>query len=127
MSSDVTLDDDAVKACADLVGRTGAKTFQIGYDEDPPRRWYAYAQYKGARLTVEDCRGPVEAADALSRKLLTGGKCTHCGGLITLTDAGAVAFPRHFTDGSEVTEETARAMPHCRWRRMGGKWERGCA
>ena len=27
----MNLDEDAVKACADLVGRTGATEFQIGY------------------------------------------------------------------------------------------------
>ncbi len=127
----VVRDDDAVRACADLVGRTGAKSFQIGYLHDgvpvAEAGWYAYAQYKGTRLSVEDQPGPVEACDALARKLLTGAKCAHCGGLVTLSDAGATVFPgATFTDGSTLTETDARSLPHCRWRRNGDKWTAGC-
>ncbi len=35
----MNLDEDALIAATDLVGRTGAKEFQIGYlNDDPPHR-----------------------------------------------------------------------------------------
>lgn len=105
------LDDDAVEACVDLIRRTGATGFEIGYlHEDVPVEeagWYAHARYRGARITVDDQPGPVEAADALSRRLLTGAHCQHCGRLVTLS--APIARPAQ-----------------CRWRRMGNKWTRGC-
>jgi hypothetical protein len=70
------MDEDALLAAVELVGRTGAKGFQIGFvhDDVPVAEagWYAYAQYKGARVTAEDKAGPIEAAEALARQLLTG-------------------------------------------------------
>lgn len=122
------IDQDAITACADLVGRTGAKEFQIGYlNDEPPHKWYAHAQWKGARIGVEDHAGPVEAADALCRRLLTGAKCTGCGGLVALSDAGATAFRNPvMADGSTWSAEEAAAATQCRWRRMGPKWVMGC-
>jgi hypothetical protein len=100
------LDEDAVIACFDLAGRTGAQGAEIGYlNDEPPHGWYAHAKYRGARIVVEDLDGPVEAADALARRLLAGGKCTHCKRTVVLSGDGLV----------------------CRWRRMGPRWERGCA
>lgn len=123
-----SLDEDAFFAAADLVGRTGAKEFQFGYlNDDPPHQWYAHAQYKGARITAEDCAGPVEAAETLARKLLTGGKCTSCGGLIALSGSGAYAFRSPvMADGSRWTAQEAAAAGQCRWTRMGRRWEAGC-
>lgn len=53
---------------------------------------------------MDETRGPTEAADGLSRRLLTGGQCTHCKQKIVLNskDQG------------------------CRWRRLGDRWERAC-
>lgn len=123
--------DDAAIAAVDLVGRSGATDFTWGYlhDDVPSEEagWYAHAQYRGARITVEDQPGPVEAMEALARKVLTGGKCTGCGRLVALSDAGAVAYERsHLVDGSEWTIEQARAAGQCRWRRVGKRWEMGC-
>jgi hypothetical protein len=102
-------DEDAFHAAADLIGRTGAVSFQVGYlhDDVPAEQagWYAHAQYRGARVTAEDHRNPVDAAEALARRLLTGGKCTKCGKLISLGDSGPDS---------------------CRWTRMGKRWEAGC-
>jgi hypothetical protein len=123
-------DDDAIIACADLVGRTGAREFQIGYvhDDVPVHEagWFAHATYQGARITEDDHRGPVEAADALCRRLLTGARCTHCNGLVALSDSGAVAYGGRMADGTVFTHEQAKAARQCRWRRMGPKWVRGC-
>jgi hypothetical protein len=123
-----TLDDGAMIACADLVGRTGAKEFQIGFlNDEPPHQWYAHASYKGARIGVEDQPGPVEAADALCRRLLTGARCTGCGSLVALSDSGATAYGNPvMADGSRWTVQEAAAAGQCRWRRMGPKWVMGC-
>lgn len=125
----MNLDQDAVIACADLVGRAGATEFQIGYlhDDVPADQagWYAHAQYKGARITAEDHPGPAEAADALACQLLAGARC-RCGRLVALSDHGAVAFEGQMADGSTWSVEEARAAGQCRWRRVGPRWEMGC-
>lgn len=125
---DIEGDADALIACVDLVGRTGAKDFQIGYlHDDVPvaeAAWYAHAQYQGARITAQDHPSPALAAEALARRLLDGGRCTHCNGLIALSSAGAMFYPgRQMTDGSRWTD----AKHTCRWRRVGQAWVRGCA
>lgn len=103
------MDEDAVIACVDLAGRTGARHMEIGFiNDDPPHQWYCQATYKGARIVVEDLPGPVEAADAFARRLLSGAKCTHCRRRVVLSAAAAEGVV-------------------CRWRRMGPRWERGCA
>ncbi len=123
------IDQDAVIACADLIGRTGATGFQIGYlhDDVPVEEagWFAYAQFRGARITEDNHRGPVEAAEALARRILTGGKC-RCGKLVSLSDDGAVAFGGRMADGSTFTIEEAKAAGQCRWTRIGARWEMGC-
>lgn len=127
----MNLDEDAIIAAIDVVGRSGAREFEIGYlhEDVPPDQaaWWAKAQYRGARISVEDHRGPVEAAEALARRILTGAKCTGCGRLVALSDAGAYAYEStHLTDGTEWTAEQARAAGQCRWTRVGRRWEMGC-
>lgn len=121
---------EVLDAAVELVGRTGAREMQIGYlhDDVPVAEagWWAHAQLRGARIMVENHRGPDEAAEALAVKLLTGGMCTHCRGLIALRDDGAVAYAGSLADGSEMTERRARSMSQCRWRRQGSRWVRGC-
>ncbi|WP_433225501.1 hypothetical protein [Actinomadura formosensis] len=126
----MNFDDDALLAAVDLVGRTGATNFQIGYLHDgvpaDQAGWYAHAQYRGARITAEDHRHPVEAAEALARRLLDGAKCAHCGGLVALSDDGAMAYNTRLVDGTRWTVEQATAAGLCHWRRVGPRWERGC-
>jgi hypothetical protein len=99
--------EDAVIACADLVGRCGAREFEIGYlhDDVPVAEagWYASAFYQGARITVDDQTHPALAAEGLALRLLDGAIC-RC----TRPVASATA-----QDG-------------CRWRRVGRRWEPGC-
>lgn len=111
---EIEVDEDAVIACVDLVGRTGAKDFEIGYLRDEESEghpvpsseagWYAKCTWQGHKLVVDEQSGPSEAADGLSRRLLSGGLCTHCKKKVTL--------------GSDPDG--------CRWRRMAERWERGC-
>lgn len=126
----IGLDRDAIVACADLVGRSGATQFQIGYLHDgvpvEEAGWYAHAQLRGARITVENHSSPDEAADALSRRILTGGQCQHCRGLVALSDDGAMAFNSTLANGERWTIEQQRQAGQRRWRRLGDRWVRGC-
>lgn len=127
----IVMDQDAMYAALDLVGRTGAQGLEFGYlNEGVPIEkadWYAHAQYRGARITVEHHTGPVEALEALARRLLDGGMCARCGGLVALSDDGAMAYPNAvWADGEKRDLAALRANPLCRWRRMGPRWEPGC-
>jgi hypothetical protein len=127
----MNLDADDVMAAVDLVGRTGARSLEIGYlhDNVPAEEagWYAQVQYKGARVIEENHRGPAEALEALARRILTGAKCNHCKGLVALSAGGALAYAAStLTDGTRWTAEQARAAGQCRWRREGRRWVRGC-
>lgn len=124
-------DEDAVLAVADLVERSGGRGVDVGYlHEGVPVEeagWYAKATYKGVRLIEEDHRGPVEACEALARRILTGGQCTHCGGLVTLSDQGGMAYEKAtLISGKTWTAEQAAAAGQCRWTRQGRRWTRGC-
>lgn len=101
--------DDIVIACVDLVGRTGAKGFEIGHDEGDPARWHAFAMYRGARVMSADHASPTAAALGLAERLLRGAQC-RCGKPVTLSDARALAG----------------TLEGCRWRLLGKRWEPGC-
>ncbi|MCP2363043.1 hypothetical protein HD597_010063 [Nonomuraea thailandensis] len=124
------MDDDALIAAVDLVGRTGARGIEIGYLHDnvpvEEAAWYAHVQYRGTSITEENHRGPVEAAEALARQLLTGAMCNHCKKLVALSDDGATAYNGTLLNGTRWTVEQARAAGQCRWRRIGPRWARGC-
>jgi hypothetical protein len=124
-------DEDAVKACADLVARTGATSFEAGYlHEGVPvaeAGWWATAVYQGAKITAEDKASPGEACDALADRLLSGAQCQHCKGLVALSDRGAFAFRKAtLATGQRWDAEDAAKAPQCRWTRTGARWERGC-
>ncbi|GII88245.1 hypothetical protein Ssi03_62350 [Sphaerisporangium siamense] len=132
MNLDEDLDEEVVLAALDLVGRTGAKQLQVGFlHEGVPVQeasWYAHAQYHGARITEENHKGPAEALEALARRLLTGAKCVHCGGLVTLPgEAPSAHVAGTLTDGTRWTAEQASAAGQCRWTRIGPRWARECA
>ncbi|WP_047891760.1 hypothetical protein [Micromonospora sp. RV43] len=119
-----------VLACTDLIARAGGRQFELGYlhDDVPVDQagWYAHVQYRGVRLFVEDQPGPAEAADALARKLLTGGRC-RCGRLVALSRDGAITYEdATMADGSRWTVAQARAAGQCLWRRVGARWEPAC-
>jgi hypothetical protein len=124
------IDEDALFAAVDLVSRTGAKGFEIGYlhDDVPTAKagWYAHAQYRGARITCADQPHPIAAAEGLARRLLSGGKCVHCGRLISLNPAGAYARDATLIDGSPWLVEQQISAGICPWRRDGRTWVRGC-
>jgi hypothetical protein len=125
-----SLDQDAVLAAANLADRAGARSFKIGYlhDDVPVDQadWYAEAQYKGVRIIAEHHPGPVEAAEALARRLLDGAKC-RCGRLVALSDDGAMGYrDAKLLDGTTWTPTQAAKAGQCRWTRLGKRWEPGC-
>jgi hypothetical protein len=122
------LDEDELIAAVDLVARTGATHFQVEYlPEGPPETiWYAYAQYRGARIISEGHPGPVEAAAGLALRILTGAKCK-CGKLVTLDGVKGLAFMRPImADGERFTLSQARTAGLCHWTRTGARWSSGC-
>jgi hypothetical protein len=126
----VDIDEDEMNACVDLVARTGATGLRYGPGRDgvptAEADWWAYAQYRGARICVEHQAGPLEALGALCRRLMTGAQCA-CGRLIALSDDEAVAFPTgRLLDGSAWGVEQAQRAGQCRWRRVGPRWVRSC-
>jgi hypothetical protein len=120
-------DEQAVTACMEVVGRTGATDFQIGYLEDSLADWYAHAQYRGARITVEGHASPVAACNALVERLLNGAQCQHCKGAVTTTPAGLLAFDGTLTTGEAWTAEQQARAGLCVWQRKAERWVRGCA
>lgn len=127
-------DLDALKACVDLVGRSGGQGFEVGYlhDDAPIERagWWAHAQFRGARISVENQPGPAAAATALAVRVLTGAKC-QCGSLVQLSDGGATfmgtrANPAVLADGTTWSAAEAEAAGQCRWVREGPRWVKGC-
>jgi hypothetical protein len=133
----IALDQDAVIAAADLADRAGARSLTVGWDcphapdaDDEHAceqvTWHATAQFKGTRVTVERHPGPVEAVEALARRLLTGARC-RCGKLVALSDEGAWVDPGGtLLDGTRLTPKQAKRMGQCRWTRRGKRWEPGC-
>lgn len=122
-------DEDRLIAAADLVARTGAREFQVGYLNDDAARpdWYAHASYQGARITAGEHRSPAEAAEALAVRLLTGAQCQHCGGLVALDPSGAVAFrSATLTTGARWNAADAAKTRQCLWQRTGRRWDRSC-
>lgn len=122
--------EDVIIACADLVGRSGALGFEIGYlhDDVPSAEaaWYAHAQLRGARLIAEDHTSPAEAAQALAERILKGGKCK-CGKLVTTSADGAFAFFKaHTVDGQSWGAKEAARAGQCLWRRVGRRWVSAC-
>lgn len=105
------VDEDALYAGVDLVARSGANNLEFGHLDDTPdvadARWWATATFQGAKLMEDNHRGPVEAVEALARRILAGGRCAWC--TLPVTLAG---------DGTDPDT--------CRWRRVGAHWDRGC-
>ena len=106
---DFDLDEEALQAGIDLCGRSGARSIEIGFQNEDATSiedadWYATASLKGARLSAEHKEDPVEAVEALARKVLRGARCRRCGKTIKL----------------------GRTSSGCRWTRDGERWKPGC-
>ena len=79
---DKTPDDPRFIAGVDLVGRTGAKSFQIRYsDDEKPTVWMAVGEWirdGKSRYNVGASTGPLGALFDLLDKSIDGGICQHC-------------------------------------------------
>lgn len=77
------LNTDLLNATIELIGRTGAKAFRLGWvDEEPelpqyPHIWYATARYEKGHEAAA-AMDPVGAVTRLAEQLIDGGKCQHC-------------------------------------------------
>lgn len=98
----------------EMVGRTGARSFQLGYlvDDPPPgvANWYAEAEYRTGTLVTDSCMTPWEAAEALADATRAGARCRWCG--------------RPISWGDRPSGKRRRKL--CWWRKVAGRWERGC-
>lgn len=87
--------DPRFLAGVQLIERTGARMFRIGWSDDddgPPVVWYATAEWgldpstgrplpKGGRIRAEAAAAmtPLGAVLRLCERIIDGGECTHCG------------------------------------------------
>lgn len=71
--------DERIKAGVDLIGRTGAKQFQIRYsDDEKPVIWFAVAIWEDSKYETAAGADPLQAVMRLCERLIDGGICTHC-------------------------------------------------
>jgi hypothetical protein len=118
---------DRLLAAVDVVGRSGATNLNAGIFNENDSDWYAEVEFGDKILGVEHYPSVEDALDALAKRLLTGGQCAHCGGLVALSPIGAVFYPNaKMADGREFTLEDAMSKPQCHWRREGPLWVKGC-
>lgn len=78
MSDDYRLDPKFI-AGVELIGRTGSRSFRLGWSDDgnDPTVWYAVATYdRGAEAA--GALDPVKAVLRLCEQIIDGGICTHC-------------------------------------------------
>ena len=96
----------------EMVGRMGAQSFTLGYlvDDPPPgaANWYAEAEFRSGTLITDPQLTPADAADALVAMLQRDARCAWCGRPVSWGD------------------RPAQGSGKCWWRRIGGRWERGC-
>jgi hypothetical protein len=85
-------------AAIDLLGRTGARSFQLRYhDDEKPVVWLAVAAYERDRRELHETDAaltPLLAVERLLERLVDGGVCIHCGrptAIETVADPGIVA------------------------------------
>src|SRR5580765_8833229 len=96
---DFSIDDPRFNAALDMIGRTGAQSMQIRFqDDEEPTVWIAVAQYgvdenhvpqpEGGEITykIGAALHPVHALMELLNQAVDGGECTYChrGTAITL-------------------------------------------
>lgn len=109
-------DMDILVAAYDLIGRAGASDFEVGYDTDQPadRWWFAQCTYgdTGAHR-AQWYTSAHDAAERLARRIVNGGRCTHCGKVSSL-------------QGARGDQRPPGQPGVCFWTRTGKRWERGC-
>ena len=73
------IDDPRFIPATEMIGRTGAKSFQMRYsDDEDPTVWIAVAVYSERTFECAAASDPVGAVLRLCDQLVDGGQCTHC-------------------------------------------------
>jgi hypothetical protein len=72
--------DPRLAAAVALIGRTGADSFQLRFnDDEAPVVWIAVAEYSSLGHHETDASlDPVRAVLRLAERLVDGGQCMHC-------------------------------------------------
>lgn len=77
MNDDFRLDPRFVAGVA-LIGRTGATSFRVGWnDEGTPVAWFAVAQWPHGSEAA-GAVNPIDAVLRLCEQIIDGGMCAHC-------------------------------------------------
>lgn len=72
-------EDPRFVAAINLIGRTGATSWQIRYSDDrAPIVWVTIAEYPGERFETASALNPLTALLRLCDQLVDGGQCLHC-------------------------------------------------
>lgn len=125
------LDQNAIVAIGRLIGQTGADDFTYGHiDQDPSKpTWYVRANYpNGSHIIVDGCDDPMQAAERMAVKLLSGSICRRCGKVVSVGDylvpygQGVTAQGQPVVTSPEQVEREGL----CTWERQGDKWTSGC-
>lgn len=95
----------------EMVERTGAQNFEVGYlNEDAKRMqdadWFATARFRGTMVKTEHHASPVTAAETLMTLLMRDAKCRFC--------------------DRKISWGRAELKKRCLWRQVDGRWLRGC-
>jgi hypothetical protein len=89
VSQHPAIQDDKLVAVVDLLGRTGAKEFQIRYcEEETPVVWIASARW-GEVWQAAGGMTPWSAVFRLAEATMDGGHCTHCNRMTAVDDKPA--------------------------------------
>lgn len=75
------MDSPKMIAGVDLIRRTGAKDFRVGYsdpEDGEPVVWYACSIYPGGQSEAAAAMDPEKAVLRLCEELIDGGTCAHC-------------------------------------------------
>ena len=121
-------DADVVNAAVDLAGRSGATGFEFAHT-DPgagPVTWFATVEFGPDKsIVMSGYPDPVQAANAMAGRLLSGAKCK-CGGLVALSMRGAWVAPEggKLLDGTDA--HALRNARQCLWMLEGDRWVSGC-
>ncbi len=123
-----TREKDAIAHTVEAIGRTGARSLELGFlDDDPPHRWYATAQYQGAKVSCDGQEDPVGAVLGLYAVLAAGGECTTCRRTIAVdhADTGPVDGARMNAGVYETHRATGPSDSYCVRRHEHDGWS-GC-
>lgn len=73
------IEDPRFIPATEMIGRTGAKSFQIRYsDDEVPVVWFAVAVYNETQFECAAAPDPIGAVLRLCDQIVDGGMCTHC-------------------------------------------------